>query len=48
MIKLVHFYNAPIICRCTFVKKNNLLNGFDDIDYLQAMKSEISAFAENR
>jgi 3-isopropylmalate/(R)-2-methylmalate dehydratase small subunit len=29
-------------------KKNNLLNGFDDIDYLQAMKSEISAFAENR
>lgn len=29
-------------------KKNNLLNGFDDIDYLQAMKSEISTFAENR
>jgi len=29
-------------------KKNNLLNGFDDIDYLQAMKSEISAFAQNR
>jgi 3-isopropylmalate/(R)-2-methylmalate dehydratase small subunit len=29
-------------------KKNNLLNGFDDIDYLQAMKSEISAFAANR
>lgn len=29
-------------------KKNNLLNGFDDIDYLQAMKSEICAFAENR
>ena len=29
-------------------KKNNLLNGFDDIDYLQAMKSEISAFAVNR
>ena len=26
-------------------KKNNLLNGFDDIDYLQAMKSEIAAFA---
>ena len=29
-------------------KKHNLLNGFDDIDYLQAMKSEISAFAQNR
>ena len=29
-------------------KKNNLLNGFDDIDYLQAMKSEISTFAVNR
>ncbi len=27
-------------------KKNNMINGFDDIDYLQAMKSEISAFAE--
>ena len=26
-------------------KKNNLLNGFDDIDYLQAMKAEIAAFA---
>jgi 3-isopropylmalate/(R)-2-methylmalate dehydratase small subunit len=26
-------------------KKNNLLNGFDDIDYLQAMKSDIIAFA---
>ena len=26
-------------------KKNNLLNGFDDIDYLQAMKSDIAAFA---
>ena len=26
-------------------KKNNLLNGFDDIDYLQAMKSDIVAFA---
>src|ERR1700761_4599893 len=26
-------------------KKHNLLNGFDDIDYLQAMKSEIEAFA---
>ena len=26
-------------------KKNNLLNGFDDIDYLQAMKAEIVAFA---
>jgi len=29
-------------------KKNNLINGFDDIDYLQAMKSEISAFAAAR
>ena len=29
-------------------KKNNILNGFDDIDYLQAMKSEIAAFAEAR
>jgi 3-isopropylmalate/(R)-2-methylmalate dehydratase small subunit len=27
-------------------KKNNLLNGYDDIDYLQAMKSEITSFAE--
>jgi 3-isopropylmalate/(R)-2-methylmalate dehydratase small subunit len=29
-------------------KKHNLLNGFDDIDYLQSMKSEIVSFAENR
>ena len=29
-------------------KKNNLLNGFDDIDYLQAMKSEIGAFAAEK
>jgi len=29
-------------------KKHNLLNGFDDIDYLQAMKSEIVDFATNR
>jgi len=27
-------------------KKHNLLNGFDDIDYLQAMKQDILAFAE--
>jgi 3-isopropylmalate/(R)-2-methylmalate dehydratase small subunit len=27
-------------------KKNNMLNGFDDIDYLQNMKGEIAAFAE--
>ncbi|RPD41722.1 3-isopropylmalate dehydratase small subunit [Chitinophaga barathri] len=27
-------------------KKHNLTNGFDDIDYLQAMKGEIAAFAE--
>lgn len=26
-------------------KKHNLMNGFDDIDYLQAMKSDIQAFA---
>ncbi len=26
-------------------KKNNLINGFDDIDYLQAMKEDIKAFA---
>jgi 3-isopropylmalate/(R)-2-methylmalate dehydratase small subunit len=26
-------------------KKHNLLNGFDDIDYLQAMKSDIANFA---
>lgn len=29
-------------------KKHNLLNGFDDIDYLQAMKDEISAFAASK
>ena len=29
-------------------KKHNLLNGFDDIDYLQAMKSEIADFASKR
>lgn len=29
-------------------KKHNLINGFDDIDYLQAMKDEIKAFAETR
>jgi 3-isopropylmalate/(R)-2-methylmalate dehydratase small subunit len=27
-------------------KKHNMLNGFDDIDYLQSMKGEIAAFAE--
>ncbi|GHB52213.1 3-isopropylmalate dehydratase small subunit [Persicitalea jodogahamensis] len=27
-------------------KKHNLLNGYDDIDYLRAMKEEIGAFAE--
>ena len=26
-------------------KKHNLLNGFDDIDYLQAMKKDVQAFA---
>ena len=29
-------------------KKNNLLNGYDDIDYLQAMKSDIIAFAKEK
>lgn len=29
-------------------KKHNLLNGFDDIDYLQAMKDEIKTFASNK
>lgn len=29
-------------------KKNNLLNGFDDIDYLQAMKEEINSFAATK
>ena len=29
-------------------KKGNLLNGFDDIDYLQDMKNEIKEFADTR
>lgn len=29
-------------------KKENLLNGFDDIDYLQNMKKDIAKFAEKR
>jgi len=29
-------------------KKHNLLNGYDDIDYLLSMKSEIEAFADTR
>ncbi|MFT4735450.1 MAG: 3-isopropylmalate/(R)-2-methylmalate dehydratase small subunit [Algoriphagus sp.] len=29
-------------------KKNNMVNGFDDIDYLQAMKTQITAFEETR
>ena len=29
-------------------KKDNMLNGFDDIDYLQNMKSEILEFAKTR
>jgi 3-isopropylmalate/(R)-2-methylmalate dehydratase small subunit len=28
-------------------KKDNMINGFDDIDYLQNIKSEIKEFAEN-
>ena len=29
-------------------KKDNMLNGFDDIDYLQNMKNEVLAFGETR
>ncbi|TYA71922.1 3-isopropylmalate dehydratase small subunit [Seonamhaeicola marinus] len=29
-------------------KKGNMLNGFDDIDYLQNMKEEVKSFAETR
>lgn len=29
-------------------KKHNMINGFDDIDYLQAMKDDIRVFAEAR
>ena len=29
-------------------KKHNMLNGFDDIDYLRAMKNEIQSFASQR
>ncbi|KJD32872.1 3-isopropylmalate dehydratase [Tamlana nanhaiensis] len=29
-------------------KKGNMLNGFDDIDYLQSMKEDVAAFAETR
>lgn len=29
-------------------KKENMLNGFDDIDYLQNIKSDIEDFADNR
>ena len=29
-------------------KKHNLINGFDDIDYLQAMKENIQSFATHR
>ena len=29
-------------------KKENMLNGYDDIDYLQSMKSEIKEFAASR
>ncbi len=28
-------------------KKNNMINGFDDIDYLQSVKDEIATFASN-
>jgi len=28
-------------------KKHNMLNGYDDIDYLQAMKNEIRSFSSN-
>lgn len=29
-------------------KKHNLINGYDDIDYLLSMKGEIETFAETR
>ena len=29
-------------------KKHNLMNGYDDIDYLQSMKGEIEKFAISR
>lgn len=29
-------------------KKNNLINGYDDIDYLQAIKDDIETFAESK
>jgi 3-isopropylmalate/(R)-2-methylmalate dehydratase small subunit len=29
-------------------KKNNMLNGFDDIDYLLSLKPDIETFAEAR
>ncbi len=29
-------------------KKHNMINGFDDIDYLQAMKSDITEFEAQR
>ena len=29
-------------------KKHNMLNGFDDIDFLQSLRAEISAFEETR
>lgn len=28
-------------------KKHNMMNGFDDIDYLQSLKQEIKGFAES-
>ena len=29
-------------------KKENMLNGYDDIDYLESMKEDIKTFAVNR
>ena len=29
-------------------KKNNLMNGFDDIDYLLKLKEEIKEFSKHR
>ncbi|MGK0420678.1 MAG: 3-isopropylmalate/(R)-2-methylmalate dehydratase small subunit, partial [Polaribacter sp.] len=29
-------------------KKDNMLNGFDDIDYLKNIENEITAFAKTR
>jgi 3-isopropylmalate/(R)-2-methylmalate dehydratase small subunit len=35
-------------CVINMYKKNNMLNGFDDIDYLKNIEDEINDFAETR